>query len=194
MSGPAAAGEAVIDRIADIFRRRGAEAYLGEAVSMEQHMLQAAVLAQAEGAPEALVAAALLHDIGQFTSELGEYSPADTADNHHEEAGARTLARDFPPMVCACVRLHVAAKRYLCATTPHYWDRLSAASKHTLTLQGGPMSRAEIEAFRALPFHREAVRLRLWDDAAKVADRHTPPFAAFRPLLARVIGAGGGRE
>jgi len=177
----------IIDLIADIFERRGADSYAGEALTVAEHMLQTAALAQAEGAPETLVAAALLHDIGHFTSEFGEYTPNDTQDKHHDESGAQVLEGFFPPAVTECVRLHVAAKRYLCATDPAYQDTLSAASSHSLLLQGGPMSAAEIAAFRLLPFHEEAVRLRRWDDSGKVTGIETKTFAAFRPLLHRVL-------
>jgi phosphonate degradation associated HDIG domain protein len=176
----------IVEFIADIFARRGAEDYLGEAVSMSEHMLQGAVLAEQEGAPEELVAAALLHDIGHFTSEFGTLSLGDTRDNYHEEAGAKVLEQFFPPVVVACVRLHVPAKRYLCATDTAYYDRLSEASKHTLSLQGGPMSDAEVAAFDSNPFHREAVRVRIWDDAGKQPGMATPPFSHYVPLLKRV--------
>jgi phosphonate degradation associated HDIG domain protein len=180
-------GGDVVNLIADIFERRGAESYLGEAVTMAEHMLQAAALAQAEGAPEALVAAALLHDIGHYTSEFGEYSREDTVDRRHDEAGAKVLEGFFPPVVTECVRLHVAAKRYLCAVDGAYYDSLSTPSKHSLSLQGGPMSEAEIAGFRSLRFHQEAVRVRLWDDGGKASGLRTPAFDDFRPLLQRVI-------
>ena len=175
----------IIPKIADIFARRGAEAYLGEAVTMAEHMLQTATLALASGAPDALVAAALLHDIGHFTSEFGTYSPGDTVDRHHEAAGAGVLAGHFPPCVVEAVRLHVAAKRYLCAVEQAYHDSLSAASKHSLTLQGGPMSPLELTDFRRLPFWDEAVQIRRWDDGGKVAGLRTMTFDEFRPILAR---------
>ncbi len=176
-----------IDTIADIFTRRGAEAYLGEAVTVAEHMLQAATLARAASAPDALVAAALLHDIGHFTSAFGTYSPDDTIDRHHDAAGAAMLARHFPTRVAETVSLHVAAKRYLCAVEPGYRDALSTASQHSLTLQGGPMTPAGIDAFRRLPCYRDAVQVRRWDDAAKVAGAPTPGFHAFRPMLARMV-------
>jgi predicted HD phosphohydrolase len=155
---------------------------------MAQHMLQTAALAAAAGAPETLIAAALLHDIGHFTGEGDAYSPQDSSDRRHEAAGARALEGRFPAAVTECIALHVAAKRYLCATDAAYYAKLSAASKHTLRLQGGPMSTCEVDAFRRLPFHAEAVRLRLWDDAGKDAGVRTPTFEAFRPLLRRVAG------
>ena len=136
-----------------------------------------------------LVAAALLHDIGHFTSEFGTYSPDDIEDKHHDEAGAEVLAPFFPPVVTECVRLHVAAKRYLCATDPSYFAKLSSASVHTLSLQGGPMSDAEVAAFRKNPFHDEAVRVRLWDEGGKVPGMKTRPFRDYEPLLQRVVDA-----
>jgi len=182
--------DTIVDFIADIFERRGAESYLGEPVTMSQHMLQAAQLAEREGAGDELVAAALLHDIGHYTSEFGPYSPQDTRDNHHDAAGARVLEPFFPPFVTQAVRLHVAAKRYLCATDPAYWNALSAASKHSLQLQGGPMSADEAAAFRAQPFHEEAVRVRRWDDAGKDPTVKTPAFEHYVPVLRRVVGRG----
>ncbi len=177
----------IVALIADIFERRGAEAYAGEALTVAEHMLQTAALAQAHGAPDTLVAAALLHDNGHFTSEFGEYSPEDTEDKHHDESGAQVLEAFFPPAVTACVRLHVAAKRYLCATDPAYFDTLSAASKHSLRLQGGPMSDAEIAAFRRLDFHEDAVSLRRWDDSGKQVGLRTMRFDEFRPVLEKVM-------
>ena len=177
----------IVEFIADIFERRGAESYLGEPVTMSEHMLQGAVLAEREGASEELVAAALLHDIGHYTSEFGPYSPEDTQDNYHEESGAKVLAPFFPPVIAECVRLHVPAKRYLCAADRGYYDRLSEASKHTLSLQGGPMTAGEVKAFERNPFYREAVRVRIWDDEGKQPGMATPDFRHYVPLLKRVV-------
>ena len=177
----------IVEFIADIFERRGAESYLGEPVTMSEHMLQGAVLAEREGASEELVAAALLHDIGHYTSEFGPYSPEDTQDNYHEESGAKVLAPFFPPVIAECVRLHVPAKRYLCAADRGYYDRLSEASKHTLSLQGGPMTAGEVKAFERNPFYREAVRVRIWDDEGKQPGMATPDFQHYVPLLKRVV-------
>lgn len=177
----------IVEFIAEIFERRGAESYLGEPVTMSEHMLQGAWLAEQDGAPEELVAAALLHDIGHYTSEFGTYSPDDVEDKHHDEAGGEVLAPFFPPVIVECVRLHVSAKRYLCATDPTYFAKLSPASVHTLSLQGGPMSAEEVAEFRRNPFHDEAVRVRIWDEGGKVADMKTRAFRDYVPLLERVV-------
>ena len=177
----------IVAFIADIFERRGADSYLGEAVTMSEHMLQAAQLAEAAGAGDELVAAALLHDIGHYTSEFPADAQDQGIDNRHNEAGAVVLAPFFPRLVTDCVRHHVPAKRYLCATDPGYFARLSEASVLTLKLQGGPMGAAEVEQFRRQPHLDDILRVRIWDDEAKVAGRPTPSFAHYAPILQRVI-------
>ena len=177
----------IVAFLADIFQRRGAESYLGEDVTMAEHMLQGALLAEQDGAPDELVVAALLHDIGHYTSEFGTYSPEDTRDKHHDAAGARVLEPFFPPVVVECVRLHVAAKRYLCAKNPAYLEQLSSASIHTLSLQGGPMSEDEIGEFEQNPFCKEVVKVRKWDDDGKVAGRVTKTFSAYANVLQRTV-------
>jgi [1-hydroxy-2-(trimethylamino)ethyl]phosphonate dioxygenase len=179
--------ETIVPFIADKFERRGAEEYLGEPVTLSEHMLQGAWFAEEEGAPDELVVAALLHDIGHYTSEFGTYTPDDQEDRHHDDAGADVLEPFFPRVVTECVRLHVAAKRYLCATDRSYFTKLSPASVHTLSLQGGPMSEEEVAQFRANLFHEEAVRVRLWDEQGKVPGMKTRRFRDYVPLLERVV-------
>jgi phosphonate degradation associated HDIG domain protein len=169
-----------------IYQARGAQAYFGERVSMTEHGLQAAHFAQAEGATEPLVLAALLHDIGHLLEPVPEKIEDWTTDARHEETGGRWLARCFPAAVCEPVRLHVPAKRYLCATDADYLARLSPASVHTLNLQGGPMSAAEAAQFKAQPFWQDAVRVRRWDDQGKVAGLKTAELRDYGPLIERV--------
>jgi phosphonate degradation associated HDIG domain protein len=176
----------IVARIEEIITRRGAEAYLGEPVSMAEHMLQAARLAELEDGSDVMIATALLHDIGHFLNEFGEDYIEQGVDNRHEEAGAAILEPWFPPEVVEPVRLHVATKRYLCATDPSYFQKLSEASVRTLALQGGPMGVAEVRAFEQSPYRDIAVKVRLWDEAAKVPGAVTPGFAHYRPVLERL--------
>ncbi len=177
----------IVAFLADIFERRGAESYLGEDVTMAEHMLQGARLAEKAGASNELIVAALLHDIGHYTSEFGVYSPEDTKDNYHDAAGGRVLKGFFPEIVTQCVALHVAAKRYLCAVNPAYFETLSEASVHSLSLQGGAMTSDEVHNFEQQPFYKEAARVRVWDDEGKVAGVKTKSFGDYKELLQSVI-------
>jgi phosphonate degradation associated HDIG domain protein len=180
----------IVDEIAAIFNDRGGQAYLGEPVSIAEHMLQTAHAAERDDASPELTVAALLHDFGHLVHGVAD-DPADTGiDALHEEVGARFLSRVFGPNVSEPVRLHVAAKRYLCATTPEYLEVLSPASVRSLRLQGGPFSVVEAVAFAALPHAAEAVRVRRWDDAGKMPGAVTPPFDHFGPLLEACLTAG----
>jgi gamma-butyrobetaine dioxygenase len=150
-------------------------------------MLQAATLARAESAPDELVAAALLHDIGHFHGTVTGHDLMKGSDNRHGDSGADWLARWFDAAVCEPVRLHVAAKRYLCAVDPPYLAELSPASVHTLSVQGGPMTAAEVAAFEATPYADDAVQVRRWDDRAKDPEVAPIAFATFRPLLESLV-------
>jgi gamma-butyrobetaine dioxygenase len=164
--------------IGELFAGPQARDHLGEPVSISEHMLQAGELAEASGAEATLVAAALLHDVGHL---LGE------PEDRHGEAGARWLSQWFGAAVTEPVRLHVPAKRYLCAADADYFALLSAESVRTLSLQGGPMTTAEVAAFEALPFSRDAVAVRCWDDQAKDPSVTPSRFAHFVPLLEALV-------
>lgn len=176
----------IVDFIEGIFIRRGKDEYLGEPVTVAEHMLQGAHFAEQAGEPEIIVVAALLHDIGHFTSEFGSFTMDDTQDRHHEDAGAEVLEPYFPKLVIDCVRYHVAAKRYLCATRPTYFDRLSDASIHSLKLQGGPMDSTEVSAFEANPNFKQIIKVRHYDEAGKRPDFKTKPFSHYAPMVQRV--------
>jgi len=155
-----------------------------EAVTELQHALQCAECAARDGASDALIAAALLHDVGHLL--IGDLVPIDVdleRDFKHEHVAAKYLSRWFGPEVVEPVRLHVAAKRYLVATDPAYGQGLSPSSVRSLGVQGGPMSDTEVADFEALDGWEDAVRLRRWDDEGKVVDAQTRPFDAFKPLL-----------
>jgi [1-hydroxy-2-(trimethylamino)ethyl]phosphonate dioxygenase len=169
--------------VLDIFRQRGSGAYFGERVSMTEHALQAAHFAQTEAAPPQLIVAALLHDIGHLLDDVPGDIADWTVDAHHEQTGSDWLARRFGPEVSEPVRLHVPAKRYLLATDPEYFARLSPASVITLKLQGGPMAAHEVSRFESERYYREAVRVRHWDDRGKVSGLRTPRFEDYCELI-----------
>ena len=176
-----------VEIIAELFATEGASDYLGEAVTQASHMLQAAGLAEKAGAPPALIAAALLHDLGHFTGTLSGRDLMRGTDNRHSEQGANWLAQWFGRDVTEPVRLHVDAKRYLCAVEPGYLDRLSPASVYTLGVQGGPMQGDELAEFEARPFAADACQVRRWDDAAKNPDALPPSFGHFAPILEALL-------
>lgn len=164
-----------------LYEGERATAMYDEVVTEREHALQAALLAEEAGADDATVAAALLHDVGRLLVDLG---PADRA---HERLGERHLSRWFGPAVTSPVGLHVAAKRFLCATEPGYAEELSEVSVRSLAVQGGPMSPEAVEAFRARSGWEAAIALRRWDDEAKVAGRRTREVEDYRPVLEAVL-------
>jgi phosphonate degradation associated HDIG domain protein len=168
------------DALSEIFEAEGSGEYLGERVSMAQHMLQTAAAARLAGASRALVVAAVAHDVGHFTGVRSGRDLMGGTDNHHDDVAAAWLSRWFGPAVTEPVRLHVAAKRYLCAVDPAYYDRLSEASQYTMAVQGGPMSTDEVDAFARVPYAEDAVRLRRWDDLGKDPSRAPLSLEEFR--------------
>jgi [1-hydroxy-2-(trimethylamino)ethyl]phosphonate dioxygenase len=173
----------VADEIFAVFNERGDGAYFGEGVSMTAHALQAAHFARQESAPPGLVVAALLHDIGHLVEAVPDDLADWVDDARHEEVGAKWLAARLRPEVSEPVRLHVPAKRYLCATDRKYVAMLSQASVVTLKLQGGPLSQSEVLQFETEPFSKDAVRVRRWDDLGKVVGLKTPGLAEYRQLI-----------
>ena len=172
----------VISEIFNIYARKGDASY-GEGVSITEHCFQTALLAEQEGEGPAMIAAALLHDIGHLLHDQPENVADLGIDTEHESLGSVWLSQYFPKEVSEPVRLHVAAKRYLCATLPGYFAALSPSSVQSLELQGGEMSGDEIKEYARETFGGAAIRLRRWDDQGKVAGLKTPDFAHFQPTL-----------
>ncbi len=172
----------MIDNIFSIINKLGHLTY-GEDVTQLEHVLQCGHLAQQDGAPPSLIAAALLHDIGQFIGDAGNAAEKLGIDARHEVTGAQYLAQAFPPSVTEPIRLHVDAKRYLCAVEPGYQQALSGASELSLRLQGGPMDAAEAERFRQGPHFAAAIQLRRYDDNGKNPETDVPDLESYRPLL-----------
>lgn len=179
-----------IDEIFELLERRGGADYGGERLSQLEHALQCAALAEAAGADAALISAALLHDIGHLVHDLGRAPAARGIDDRHEMRGREWLSARFGQAVTEPVRLHVDAKRYLTATDPGYFATLSPGSVRSLELQGGPFSADLAAGFIRLPYAPEAVRLRRWDEDAKVPGKPTPGLKHFRRYLEARPGAG----
>jgi [1-hydroxy-2-(trimethylamino)ethyl]phosphonate dioxygenase len=174
---------ASVDELFGLLASGGGEAYFGEPVTVLEHSLQAAWFVQQKDSDYALITAALLHDLGHLLHTEGEDAAARGLDTRHEELAAEALAGRLPAAVLEPIRLHVAAKRYLCSADPDYLAALSPASVESLALQGGPMTPTEAEAFLALPHARAAVVLRHADDAAKVPKLAVPELGSYRPLV-----------
>ncbi|MCC9604442.1 HD domain-containing protein [Blastopirellula sp. JC732] len=172
----------VIEFIERKFAELGDRTY-GEEVTERQHALQSAYFAEQAGAADEMVVACFLHDFGHFITGKEELIADQGIDAQHEELGARFLSRHFRPGIVEPGRLHVAAKRYLCATDSEYLRGLSAASLQSLKLQGGPMSAEEIAQFEQEPFWQAALELRRFDDLGKDPDLETPPVAYYLEKL-----------
>jgi [1-hydroxy-2-(trimethylamino)ethyl]phosphonate dioxygenase len=180
-----------LDRIAELLTLRANGQYGLHAITQRQHALQCAWLAEQRGCSDALIVANLLHDVGHLVHDLGRDPASRGIDDRHEELGYEFLSRWFGPEVSGPVRLHVAAKRYLCASEPDYFAKLSKDSVLSLSLQGGPMSPAEADAFAAQPHAAAAVQLRRYDEQGKVNGLETPPVTHFLPIVARCLNPEG---
>jgi phosphonate degradation associated HDIG domain protein len=176
-----------IEDIRQLFERHGERQYSGEPVTQLEHALQTALLAEQSGADDELVTASLLHDLGHMLNDQGETPTLRGVDDAHQYFALPFLRGVFSDRVLDAIRLHVNAKRYLCATRPGYWQNLSEDSKRSLRLQGGIYLEAECEAFIAQANAADAVSLRLWDDCAKQPGLTTPPLAHFLARAQRCL-------
>ncbi len=179
--------ETIVPFILDIFAKRGPESYLGEPVSMAEHMEQSAACAKEDGASDELVVAALLHDIGHFIGDFPLDALENGTDNYHEDSGALILEQFYPPEISEPVKLHVAAKRYLCTVDDSYHGKLSEASINSFNVQGGKMNAEEVAAFEANPHHQAAIKLRHYDDDGKVEGREILSVDQYQPLLKTLL-------
>ena len=165
--------------IEKLFAERGDERYGGEPVNQREHALQCALLAETAGADDELVTAALLHDLGHLLHDLGETPTLRGVDDLHQFRALPFLRGVFSDTVIDTIKLHVDAKRYLCAVRPGYFASLTDDSKRSLGLQGGIFNEGQAEAFITQHAAANAVRVRIWDDQAKVEGLATPPLAHY---------------
>jgi len=174
--------EVNLERVIQILRTRGRSQYGGEAVTQLDHGLQCATLAAAVHSPPQLISACLLHDFGHLVSGLQE-DASQLINDFHEQRGAIWLSQLFPPRVTEPIRLHVAAKRYLCTRDPGYNSQLSPVSRASLVLQGGFLDNATADDFIQQPYAIDAVQLRRWDEQSKVPMETTLDLTHFIPIL-----------
>ncbi|MDM0070160.1 phosphonate degradation HD-domain oxygenase [Variovorax sp. J31P207] len=168
-----------IEDIVRVFEAKGHEQYDGEPVTQLDHALQSAHLAEQDGAGSALITAALLHDLGHLLHDFGKTPTQQGLDDLHQYRCLPFLRALFGPETLEPIRLHVDAKRFLCAREPGYLETLSADSRRSLVLQGGVFDEVQAQAFAVLPFAEDAVRVRRWDDAAKSAEALVPSLSHF---------------
>ena len=179
--------ENIVDVIESIFEKYGADSYLGEPVTMAEHMLQTAKVAEESGGDKYDIIAGLLHDIGHYIHEFDEDCLAQGQDNFHEEAGGEMLERFFPDTVVDPVRFHVAAKRYLCTVEPSYYDELSEASIHSLNLQGGKMNDDEVAEMESNPNLKRIIFMRRSEEKGKELGKQIHDFAHYKPLIQEIV-------
>lgn len=182
------------DTISVLFAEHGGENYLGETVTQLEHALQTAAIADNQEADPAMVVAALLHDIGHLLRDKSNRNVVQEEDTYHENVGHAWLRRHFGQEVSEPVRLHVQAKRYLCSTDPDYRNALSSASVQSLFLQGGPFTQEEALNFEKNPYYEDAIRLRSWDDEAKIPELVVPGLEYYRQRVELLAKKGTKRE
>ena len=181
----------IVEEILARLEAKGGAMYGGEAVTQLQHALQCATLARRAGAKPQLVTAALLHDYGHLINADDAAAAAKGRDMFHEDIAADYLAQWFPPDVTEPIRMHVPAKRYLCAVDQSYFDGLSPASVTSLEVQGGVFNKAEAKEFSDRPHAEDAISLRRWDDLAKDVDAQTDTLTSFRTEIETSLSGNG---
>ena len=186
MNGIAAVTNNPLSQALDIYLEQGTKPYT-EVVSQLEHALQCAWLAEQESGDGDLIAAAFLHDIGHMMQKHGQGAADRGIDDKHEDIARGWAAKVFSPRVAQAIGLHVDTKRYLCAARPGYFETLSPASVKSLELQGGPMTADEVQAFESQPNYQDAVKVREWDDRAKIAGLETPGIEHFRPYMESAV-------
>jgi phosphonate degradation associated HDIG domain protein len=169
--------------ILNILATKGSAQYGSEAVSQLEHALQCATLAESANSSAEMITACLLHDFGHLVHNLGEDIAVRGVDDRHEYQAIPFLQKLFSPAVTEPIRLHVEAKRYLCAVDPSYWNSLSSPSKRSLEIQGSIFSQEAADSFINQPYAKDAVQLRVWDDLAKELNLRTPPLEHFTSVL-----------
>ena len=185
----------ITDEIMSLYEEHGGAEYAGEKVSQLEHMAQAAQLAEEQGYDEEVVLAAFLHDIGHISEAAkGDNEMDGFGIKDHEELGAEFLrGKGFSKKITRLVESHVEAKRYLTYKDPSYYANLSDASKRTLEYQGGPMTAEEAAAFEQYPLFALIIRMRNWDEQAKIEHQPLPDLGRYREMMLHHLQTAGTR-
>lgn len=180
--------EQVVEEIMTILERGAACDYIGEPISQLEHALQCAQNAKNARADDETIVAALLHDIGHLLLNDDAQSMNGLGAQDHEKIGAAyVLEKGFPQKIADLIQGHVDAKRYLTSIDPTYYETLSSASKETLIIQGGPMTKAQAREFEQQPHFKNKLRMRTWDEQSKLLDCVVDTLENYRELLLKVL-------
>ena len=171
----------IVDEIINKYKTNNS-LYIGEKITISNHMIQTAMLAEKDNSPKSLVCSCLLHDYGHFIIENPDLLVSKLLDGKHEYLAFKFLNKYFKPNIVEPIKLHVQAKRYLCRNKS-YWSSLSEASKVSLKLQGGVMKDKEAKKFISLKFHEDAILLRKYDDDGKIPNIKMKTIEDYRNLI-----------
>ena len=171
----------IVDKIVSNFKNNNS-LYIGENVTIAEHMIQSAMIAEKSKSNNNLVCACLLHDYGHFILDNPDELVRKKQDGKHEEIGYEYLKKFFKKEIVEPIKHHVIAKRYL-ARDKKYFDRLSEASVVSLELQGGILDTKEAKLFENQEFFKEAIMLRKFDEAAKKVGVKIKDIIQYKDLL-----------
>jgi len=175
----------VVDKIISNFTNNKS-LYIGEKVTMSEHMIQTAMLAEKAKCNDNLICSCLLHDYGHFILESPDELVKKNLDGKHEDIGYEYLKNIFKKEITDPIRYHVQAKRYL-ARDKNYFELLSEASKISLKLQGGVLNDDESTKFEEQDYFKSTILLRKFDDAAKKTDIKMKSIHDYKKLLTSKI-------
>jgi phosphonate degradation associated HDIG domain protein len=178
---------AIVGEVFSLYEQYGNEDYIGEPVSQIEHMCQAAALAEAEGYNDEVILAAFFHDIGHLCEHIADTHSMDGYGvvDHELLAGKYLREKGFSEKIARLAESHVQAKRYLTYKYPDYYNKLSEASKMTLAKQGGVMDELEAENFETDHLHKLYIKLREWDDKAKLQSVPLPSLEKYKQMALR---------
>ena len=171
----------IIDKIISNFINNKS-LYIGEKITISEHMIQSAMLAEKSKSNDALICSCLLHDYGHFIIDDPDELVKNDKDGYHESIGYEYLKSFFKKEIVEPIKYHVLAKKYL-ARNKKYYNLLSDASKISLKLQGGILNKKESNEFEKMPFFKNTIKLRKFDELAKKTNIKIKSINDYKDLL-----------